>query len=137
MNSPLSAAILRILAKCADGNLTGVAPPDIACISQAIEMAVDHGPVAFYNGHNLGADEIMFGRAGLLWAILNIRTHLYDTPEDVKRLFSPVLDAVPRLLDVIIAAGRHCASEYIEDHGDEHAFPLMWTWFGGLCGLGA
>jgi hypothetical protein len=137
INSPLSAVVMRILVKCADGDLTGVAPSDIACISQAIDMAADHGPVAFYNGHSLGADEIMFGRAGLLWAILNIRTHLYDTPEEVKQLFSRILEAVPMLLDVVIAAGRHGAAEYVKNHGDEHAFPLMWTWFGGFCELGA
>ncbi|OJJ47509.1 hypothetical protein ASPZODRAFT_63312 [Penicilliopsis zonata CBS 506.65] len=135
-NSPIAALVMRILEKATAGETAlGISQSDIACLEEAVELALSHGPLAFYHGHDMGADEILFGRAGLLWAIVHIRTHVFDS--ETRQKFLPIFEAVPELIDVIIASGRQGAAEYVRAHGDEDALPLMWPWHEGYYGLGA
>lgn len=77
-------------------------------------------------GRNIGGDEVLYGRAGLLWAILNLREHVFD--EKTREALQPVFKAVPELVDAIINAGKKTAHEFAKAVGTEQALPLMWMW---------
>ncbi|KAL4782880.1 hypothetical protein BJX76DRAFT_274910 [Aspergillus varians] len=134
--SPVAAVVLRILHRCATGGAGTVSGADITSLGDAATMALSHGSAAFYHGHNLGADEILFGRAGLLWALLDIRAVATDLPIAQQRLLNPALDSIPRLLGRIIDAGREGGAEYVKSQGKNDALPLMWKWLPGGYGIG-
>lgn len=92
---------------------------DIKILESAIETALGQS-------QSLGGDEPLYGRVGLLWAILNIRKSNYD-PESGAAL-APIFEAVPNLLDLIIQTGRLGARDYAKHHGEQYALPLMWPW---------
>ncbi|KAK9482880.1 hypothetical protein V1527DRAFT_454615 [Lipomyces starkeyi] len=135
-SSSLAAVVLRILASSTAGNAASrISEDDISYIHKAVELALGHGRVIHRRGHNMGGDEVLYGRAGLLWAILNIRTQVFDT--EIREALLPVFEAVPRLVDVIIEAGRQGARDFAQIHGEQNALPLMWMWLEGYYGLGA
>ncbi|KAL4733852.1 hypothetical protein BDV11DRAFT_175312 [Aspergillus similis] len=134
--SPIAAAVLRILQKCATGRVETISAHDMKCLSNAVELALNHGSTAFYHGHDLGADEILFGRAGLLWALLNIRAAATDLPHAQKKLIQPILSHIPEIVRLIIGAGREGAAKYKRSHGKTDALPLMWPWKPGYYGVG-
>ncbi|KAL4995253.1 hypothetical protein BDV10DRAFT_175221 [Aspergillus recurvatus] len=134
--SPIAATVLRILHKSATGTLETVSDHDVKCLSDAVHLALSHGPTAFYHGHDLGADEVLFGRAGLLWALLNIRAATADLPHAQKELFHPILYHTPKIIRLIMDDGRHGAAEYKKNHGQKDSLPLMWPWKPGDYGVG-
>ncbi|KAL4940974.1 hypothetical protein BDV06DRAFT_223576 [Aspergillus oleicola] len=134
--SPIAAVALRILHAASTGNATSIAENDISHLSDAIDMALNHGPTAFYHGHNLGADEVLFGRAGLLWTLLNIRARVSGFDSTQQQLLDSVLGRIPEIVTAIIEAGKDGGSAYIEEHGANDALPLMWPWHPGHFGIG-
>ncbi|KAH8697140.1 putative lanthionine synthetase C family protein [Talaromyces proteolyticus] len=147
-NSPIASALgpvfTRILAVCEDQNLRlgrrlSIIQEDAATFNQAIETSTQHGNVISFNGHKVGGDEIFFGRAGLLWAILTIERHCYEeqTAKAVKPLLAPAFQAMPRLVDAIISAGKQSAQDFEIQHGKKAPLPLMWPWLGEHYALGA
>ena len=82
---------------------------------------------ALHQGTTLGSDEALYGRVGLLWAILNFRQYSVDV-EEVQGELESLLEAVPRLLDLIMDTGRWGAHEYARQNGTLDALPLMWPW---------
>ncbi|KAL4973021.1 hypothetical protein BDW66DRAFT_154172 [Aspergillus desertorum] len=134
--SPIAATVLRILHKTATKRLETVSDHDLKSLSDAVHLALSHGPTAFYHGNHLGADEVLFGRAGLLWALLNIRAATAELPHAQKELLQPILYHVPKIIRLIIEAGRQGAVEYAKNHGEKHALPLMWPWKPGNYGVG-
>lgn len=136
--SPVSAAVARIIAiatSAARSKTSEISQSDIFCLQEAVELALSHGPLVFYNNHDLGGDEVLFGRAGLLYAILNLRAHTFDSV--TERVLSAVFESVPKLVDAIITAGIQGAKNYRDQHGEQDALPLMWPWIPGYFGLGA
>lgn len=121
----LGASLLRILAFDAKLRSTEsldfdrIHFQDIISLSDAVELACDQGEVR-------GGDEVLYGRAGLLHAILNIRELSLD--EDYLKSFSPVFARIPDLINAIISTGRLAAQDYLEIHGEREALPLMWPW---------
>ncbi|KAL4928178.1 lanthionine synthetase C family protein [Aspergillus undulatus] len=134
--SPISAVALRILHQFATGNAASISDSDISCLEDAVALALSHGSTGFYHGHHLGADEVLFGRAGLLWVLLNIRSRLTDLPQAQRELLKPAVRRIPEVLRVIIGAGREGATEHVQKHGEEEALPLMWPWKPGHYGIG-
>ncbi|KAL4814652.1 hypothetical protein BDW67DRAFT_186454 [Aspergillus spinulosporus] len=138
--SPIAAVVLKILHKCATGRVENISAHggthDIECLRSAVHLALNHGSTAFYHGHDLGADEVLFGRAGLLWALLNIRAVTTDLPHAQKEIFQPVISPIPELVRLIIDAGREGAAKYKKSHGKTDALPLMWPWKPGYYGVG-
>ncbi|KAL4901158.1 hypothetical protein BDW74DRAFT_160455 [Aspergillus multicolor] len=134
--SPIAAVVLRVLHRCLTGQADEISQSDLECLTEAVQMALSHGSVAFYHGHNLGADEVLFGRAGLLWALLNIRTTTNEFSPSQKERLQPILDEIPELIRLIIDAGREGAADYAKNHGRKDALPLMWTWKPGGYGIG-
>ncbi|RPA81922.1 Lanthionine synthetase C-like protein [Ascobolus immersus RN42] len=78
-------------------------------------------------------DEILYGRAGLLWALLNFRRLVHDKVGDSGRLEdlhricgSPIITG---LVEDIIRSGKDGARLYEEEFG-EPGLSLMWEWHG-------
>ncbi|KAJ5551335.1 hypothetical protein N7461_006033 [Penicillium sp. DV-2018c] len=139
-SSPMTAVTLRILATLAkqgwqSNSNVSVASEDITCLHDAVQLALKNEPVVPHDGRKMGGDEMLFGRAGLLWTLLNIRAHQFD--QKSKHALSPALEAIPELIRVIVDAGRQGSRAYIEKNGDENAHPLMYVWMEGYYGFGA
>lgn len=133
---PLTAVLLRILsATTLNGGGSDVSKDDIRCLYDAVKMALSNGHVVSHGGRNMGGDELMYGRAGLLWAIMNIRVHRFS--EDTTKALTPIFEAVPSLVDEIIDAGRQGSRDYMKKYGARSSLPLMWVWMEGSYYLGA
>lgn len=139
--SPLGPVVLRILAalECPNekspDNTATVALDDIAALHEAVAISLKHGQVIDFKGHQMGGDEILYGRAGILWAILNIRNHIFD--ERTLSAMRPVFEKVPLLVHAIVEAGKKGSRDFIEANGSKDAFPLMWLWMEQRYALGA
>lgn len=137
----MTAVTLRILRTFAKNNWQdsaniSIAREDITCLHEAMQWALKNEPlVANDSGRKMGGDEMLFGRAGLLWALLNIRAHHFD--QETQEVLSPVLEAIPELIRVIVDAGRQGSKEYTEKSGAQDAHPLMYAWMEGHYGFGA
>ncbi|KAK9364912.1 hypothetical protein V1509DRAFT_451565 [Lipomyces kononenkoae] len=135
-SSPLAEIVIRILASITAANAaSGISEDDISNLQKALELALELGPVIHHRGRDMGSDEVLYGRAGLLWAILNIRTHVIDAT--TRESLLPVFEAVQKLVDAIIRDGVQGSRDFIERYGEENAFPLMWMLHDGYYGLGA
>lgn len=134
--SPVAAVAVRILHKSATDIAGTISDADIACLGDAVKLALSHGATSFYHGHDLGADEVLFGRTGLLWVLLNIRAKADTFPSAQRQLLRPVLGKIPDLLRRIVDSGREGSAHYVKKHGEKDALPLMWPWKPGHCGIG-
>ncbi|KAF7597487.1 LanC-like protein 2 [Aspergillus hancockii] len=123
-SSPVAATVMRILAAATSGS--AVSDEDITCLQEAVKLALRNGHMVLHGGETTGGDEFIYGRAGLLWSILNLRLQKFQG--DAQKHLQRVFDAVPDLVDVIIDAGRQGRKDYIKEHGEEEALPLMWSW---------
>lgn len=140
--SNVGLSFMRILAYCEQLNLRPEAdltpdPEDFRIFSKAVERATAHGPVYTFKGFSLGGDELIFGRAGLLWALLTLKKHMTRASEVLTTQLSTAFQSVPKLVDAIIAGGKQGSQNYIKLHGPENALPLMWQWMEGYYALGA
>ncbi|KAJ5959827.1 uncharacterized protein N7479_006977 [Penicillium vulpinum] len=93
-SSPVTAATLRILGIFAKNNSqdspnVSIAGKDIICLHDAMKCALTNEPLVIHEGRKMGGDEMLFGRAGLLWALLNIRAHHFD--KETQAVLSPML----------------------------------------------
>ncbi|CAI7587591.1 unnamed protein product [Penicillium glandicola] len=139
-SSPLTAVTLRILGEFAKNNWedsanVSIAKEDITCLHDAMQGALENEPLVTHNGRKMGGDEMLFGRAGLLWLLLNIRAHHFD--QETQEFLAPVLGGIPELIRVIVDAGRQGSKEYTEKNGVQDAHPLMYVWMEGYYGFGA
>lgn len=140
--SNVGPSFMRILAYCEQLNLrpdTALTPdPEhFRIFNQAVERAVLHGSVYTFKGFSLGGDELIFGRAGLLWAVLTLKKHVNRTSEVLTAHISTALQSIPKLVDAIFAGGRQGSQDFIKLHGPKDALPLMWQWMEGYYALGA
>ncbi|KAJ5679028.1 hypothetical protein N7462_007272 [Penicillium macrosclerotiorum] len=138
--SPLAAVALRILSTVAKSNWVSNAElslpqEDITCLHDAVNLAMKNGPIVPHDDRKMGGDEMLYGRAGLLWTLLNVRKHQFS--EKTRTALAPVLTMIPELLRVIIDAGRQGSKDYIQKHGTKDAQPLMYAWMEGHFCFGA
>ena len=108
---------------------------DITCLYDAASLALKNGPLVPHDGRNMGGDEMLYGRAGLLWVLLNIRAHQFD--EQTQKALTPVYETIPKLVDAIVDSGRQGSKSFIEQNGAEKAHPLMYAWMEGHYCFGA
>lgn len=132
--------ILRTLATVARANwkpdaILSLPREDIAVLQAATSQALKNGPILPQADGVVGGEDMLYGRAGLLWILVNIRAHRYD--EETSKSLSPVLETIPDLVRVIIEAGRHGSKEYTQKHGADDAHPLMYPWKEGYYFFGA
>ena len=101
--------------------------------SKAVEMikrAVSYAAA----DDSIGGDEVLYGRAGLLWAMLNLKTWL-DSRDGRLSVERQDLDNIMGdnrlevIFDEIIKAGDTSAELYKKASG-ESMMPLMWPWHG-------
>lgn len=136
----MTPVILRILATIAKANWQTDAKPsllreDVTCLQDVANQALKNGPILPQADGAVGGEDMLYGRTGLLWALLNVRAHQFD--EETQKALSPVMAMIPELIRVIIEAGRHGSKEYIQKHGDKDAHPLMYVWKEGHYFFGA
>lgn len=132
-SSALAGPILRILAS---RDLKTIVPgDDTACIQEAMRIALTNGHMVSHGGSLMGSDEVLFGRAGLLWALLNLRLRTYE--DETAQALTLVFKEIPRLVDRIIASGIDGREDFISKHGEQYALPLMWHWKEDRYSLGA
>lgn len=112
-----------------------VGKSDMELLHGAVQVALSQDPVVQHLGHAMGVDEILYGRTGLLWAILDIRKRTLEG--SIRSALASVFEAVPKLVNVIIAAGKLGAEEYKKINGQAGALPLMWPWLDQYHSLGA
>ncbi|KAL3454961.1 hypothetical protein BJX64DRAFT_295520 [Aspergillus heterothallicus] len=142
--SPLSSATLRILHHVSERSAGCILDTDFTVLRDAVELALSHGATGFYHGHELGADEVLFGRAGLLWTVLNIQKWTLFFEERQLGLLGGVLEeeTVGKLVEAIVRAGQEGGAECRRILGEsetkqgEVAKPLLWVWMKGHYGLG-
>ncbi|KKZ61981.1 hypothetical protein EMCG_03538 [[Emmonsia] crescens] len=115
----LGASVLRILAVVTGSTFQRAASLDIDILQSATESAIKQGTI-------LGGDEALYGRAGLLWALLQIRQRCND--EENTAALTPVFTMIPRLVTVIIETGRVGSRDYRHLYGGQDVLPLMWPW---------
>lgn len=104
-----------------------------ARLSQAVSYAINQPNAAPINDAKAepttGLDEVLQGRAGLLWAMLIIRSIA------VERDRTAVVESLTRhirpLIDRIIASGTQKSNDGALPNG------LVWTWINNFYGLGA
>ncbi|KAJ5257075.1 hypothetical protein N7478_013179 [Penicillium angulare] len=138
--SPIPGVSLRVFSAVAKANWKNGSKPslfqeDITCLYEAAQLALKNGPLVPHDGRNMGGDEMLYGRAGLLWVLLNIRAHQFD--ESTQKALEPVYEAIPKLVDVIVDSGRQGSKAFIEKNGAQEAHPLMYAWMEGHYCFGA
>lgn len=97
-------------------------------LQQAIELAAEFESVE----ERSGATEVLYGQAGLLWAILNLRQLLDVVGVNFKenkyfKAFSRLVDAqaIRELIDQLVSAGQSGKAKFEHQHRVE-GIPLMW-----------
>ncbi|OJD18299.1 hypothetical protein AJ78_01675 [Emergomyces pasteurianus Ep9510] len=118
-SATLGASVLRTLAVVAGSSSPRASSLSIEILQNATEFAIKQGTV-------LGGDEALYGRAGLLWALLQIRQRCTD--EIYTAALIPVFSMIPRLVSIIIETGKVGASDYKNLYGGQDILPLMWLW---------
>ena len=134
----LGASVIRILATTYESDSSVLSlniKDDIATLHEAVQVAINQDSVVTRNGHSMGGDEVLYGRAGLLWALANIDRYNVDT--ETAHALHPVLELKSKLRDAIMGAGKKGVEEYARVHGEMTALPLMWPWLDDYYGFGA
>lgn len=136
----MTAVTLHILSAVAENNWgsdvrPSLSPELITYLQDAVNFALKNEAIVPHGEHRMGGDEMLYGRAGLLWLLLNVRVHRFS--DDTETALSPLLDMVPRLIRVIIEAGREGSKDYEQKHGEKDTHPLMYAWMEGHYAFGA
>ncbi|OOF97029.1 hypothetical protein ASPCADRAFT_165427 [Aspergillus carbonarius ITEM 5010] len=132
-SSVLVGPLMRILAAAQSG--ASISGADIECLRNVVQVGLSNSHLLPHGDRMTGTDEVLYGRAGLLWVVLCIRAHKYD--EQTTGLLASVFESVPKLVDAIIEGGLQGRKDYTEKHGEKDALPLMWHWHEDRYGLGA
>lgn len=133
--SPFPAAVLHILAAASSNK--PISKDDIRPFYDGVDVALKNGHIVTHDGNNLGGDEILYGRSGLLWSILIIRSHSHRFDEETRKAMDPLFAAIPKLVDSIVEGGKQGANDYSQMHGSQDMMPLMYMWMEGFYCLGA
>ncbi|PYH46130.1 lanthionine synthetase C family protein [Aspergillus saccharolyticus JOP 1030-1] len=132
-SSALAGPILRISAS--KDPKTTVSSEDIECIRRVVHVALENDRLVRHGASLMGSDEMLFGRAGLLWALLNLRMRNYE--DETARSLNPIFREIPRLVDAIIVGGIDGRKDFTTKHGEQDALQLMWHWKTDRYSLGA
>lgn len=102
----------------------------VTTLTRAVEVAIE-------DKDNVSADEILYGRAGLLWAMLNLEVWHNGNPgriadeerQDLEKVVG--MSLVDKVFGNIIEAGDAGATMF-EDISRQTELPLLWKWHGKL-----
>lgn len=94
---------------------------------------LDHFVAVARRGDGPGADEVLYGRAGLLWGMLNLRKALEkgDLNETKRTEIERIVNeqAIADVVSRIVETGKAGAQAFAKQYGED-AFPLIWDWQG-------
>lgn len=136
VGSPLGPAVVELSRQLIlpqdDAQSTELWETAASTLQQAISAALNFGSAE----DGSGAMEVLYGRAGLLWAVLNLQQLLSNVETEVKekphlKSLGDIVDPqVTRgLVDGLIAVGKRGKVKYEQQHGED-GMPLMWEWHG-------
>jgi hypothetical protein len=79
--------------------------------------------------------EVLYGRAGLLWALLNLSETVADVGhgDDAKKTeLADVVNGVTiqRLAEILVTLGREGSNRFEEAFNEPAPLPLLWHWHG-------
>ncbi|KAJ9251853.1 lanthionine synthetase C family protein [Paecilomyces variotii] len=139
-----SAIYVRCLEKCffnRRGAGVHLRANDIGDIA-AVDMHASHDAIRFPRKFRdpdepePPGEEVLYGRAGLLWGLENLQAHPFD--DENQYSLRSVFSHTQSLVDVIIQNGKIGAEDvWVKKHGEKGPLPLTWTRDDGRCNLGA
>ncbi|KAL1854172.1 hypothetical protein Plec18170_004936 [Paecilomyces lecythidis] len=137
------AVYVRSLEKCffkrknAEVHLRANDVGDIAAVEMHASRDAEIPPIYRYPDEpESPGEEVLYGRAGLLWALLNLQAHPFDNGNQYS--FRWVFAHTKSLIDAIIINGKIGRTKtWVEKHGEEGPLPLTWMREDGRCNLGA
>lgn len=117
---------------------------DADTLQAAIDQALVLERTSTFRGHEMGVDEVLYGRTGLLWALLQMdeadcegRVRWKEENSSAKKSILDTLHvSIPKLCRKIIQAGLDGATDFVKHHGSDDAMPLMWSWIDTFYSLG-
>ncbi|KAL5514355.1 hypothetical protein ACEPAG_2443 [Sanghuangporus baumii] len=136
LDSPVGSAVVYILSMLLDrgtssdsssSSVNTTDDKDWAATIQTLGNAVKTAT----EDQSLGGDEVLYGRAGLLWAMLNLQTWASargvprQMEEDIAQAVNP--KTIEQVIGRISEAGKLGARWYGRNYGEE-PLPLMWFW---------
>lgn len=79
---------------------------------------------------SIGIDEIIKGRAGLLWAVLLLRDAVKDRPHQITAVLNPLFEKIPKLVHRVVESGIRGWNSYMTTGSSpsEPADALLWPW---------
>jgi len=136
-----STALGAILAHSLLGELKA---QDADMLQAAIDQALVLERTSTFRGHEMGVDEVLYGRTGLLWALLQMdeadgegKVRWNEENLSTKKSILNILHvSIPKLCRTIIQAGLDGAADFVKQHGSEDSMPLMWSWIDSFYSLG-
>lgn len=137
VGSSLGPLAMRVLAALEHPGQS-VSQNDINLLNTAVQRSLGHGHVVSSSSgdHIRGVDEVLYGRAGLLWVVISIRYYRHMLNE-MKVNTESLFEAIPKLVKMIIDGGRRGARDYVKNYGEKGALPLMWVYKDERYSLGA
>lgn len=133
LDSPLGSAIVYILSVLWRATSSDNPAVDISEDSNwaAAIQTLQNAITTAATDNSLGGDEVLYGRAGLLWAMLNLQTWVTapDVPKQLEQDLAAVVNSktIEQVIARIIEAGKAGAKWYARNYGEE-PWPLMWPW---------
>jgi hypothetical protein len=79
--------------------------------------------------------EVLYGRAGLLWALLNLSEMIADVGRGDEAKLAELADlchgaTIQRLAELLVALGRQGSKRFAQTFNEEPPLPLLWGWHG-------
>jgi len=139
-STALGAMMLRFKLGCADEQ-------DLFNLYSAVGLALKQETTFEMRGHQMGGDEVLFGRAGLLSAMLEIKKEASHTQQgqsdgpgaEISRKIAEFANnAIPKLTRTIVQAGKEGGDKMLKSAADPgSACPISWPWIDSYYSLGA
>ena len=119
---------------------------DLSNLKAAVDQALKQEATFEMRGHQIGGDEVLAGRAGLLAALLDVKKEVaslqaeFDgTAAEVAREIEQFAnDAIPKLTKTILKTGKESAEERMKSNPELDGIgPISWLWVDSYHSLGA
>ncbi|KAF2666782.1 hypothetical protein BT63DRAFT_427196 [Microthyrium microscopicum] len=143
VDGPISALLVRFMqGKSLDNDARAL--QDVVDHALKPERIVHVQQEGQRRAHDKGVDEVLAGRCGFLWMLLQIvsvntsdSTSLASWSKANDEVKSVTIGSVEKIYGVIIDSGIEGAKDFIKQHNSEDKMPLMWPWLNEYYGLGA
>ena len=126
--------------------LASVDEQDLSNLKVAVDQALKQEVTFEMRGHQIGGDEVLAGRAGLLAALLDVKKEVasqqaeFDgTAAEVAREIEQFANnAIPKLTKAILKTGKESSEEMMKSNPELDGIgPISWSWVDSYHSLGA